>query len=75
MQGGDIPKIEKSHDTSTCGIVVGVNPDLELPNRLLGRMVYYRAYKDDARVGKDLALIEIKDILGVSDDTTTAASN
>ena len=59
---GDIPTVQKSHDSLTSGKVIAVNKYDE--KDLLGCTAFWRLYKDDARLPGNLALIEIKDILG-----------
>lgn len=70
---GDIPVPEKDYDSITWGTVVELNKDDADYDYLLGRQIYYRRFKDDARIAfdKTLVLIEIKDILGSSYDEET----
>lgn len=72
---GNVPVPEKAHDSMTSGIVVGMNPSDSNWKDLMGKTIYYRKFKDDARInGKDkLVLIEISDILGSSYDTDSAS--
>lgn len=66
---GDIPVPEKAHDSVTYGEVVSINPKDTDAKEFMGTTVHFRKYKDDARIG-ELCLIEIKDILGSSVETT-----
>lgn len=69
---GDLPVVKKEHDSLTWGTVIFVNvTDSEHYGYLLGRVAHWRKYKDDARLGGNLALIEIRDILGTSYDTSS----
>ena len=67
---GDIPVVDKPHNSVTFGTVVQVNETDKDKQYLKGRTAYWREYKDDARVddAERLCLIEIKDILGTSED-------
>jgi hypothetical protein len=62
---GDVPVLTKAHDSLTYGMLLAVNEaDQKNKGYLVGRTVYFRKYKDDARLTGNQALIEIKDILG-----------
>lgn len=72
---GNIPVPEKPHDSLTGGMIIAINPaDSEKFGHWNGRMAHWRKYKDDARIKKNLALIEIKDILGTSYESTETAN-
>lgn len=64
---GTIPGPEKLHNTYTSGLVVAVNDqDKESLGYLVGRIAYWRGFKDDCRLPDKMALIDLKDILGSS---------
>lgn len=74
---GDIPMPEKSYDSITSGKIIALPEHNVTMQFKIGDIGYWRLYKDDCRVegpkGEKLALIEVKDILGVSSaskDTT-----
>jgi hypothetical protein len=71
---GVVTMTEKSYDSLTSGKVIAVNPNDKGNAYLLGRTEYHRAYKDDCRIPNHddpkLALIEVKDILGSSYEST-----
>ncbi len=72
---GDVPTIAKSHDSMTYGKVLAMHELDKEEQYLLGRVAYWRKYKDDARIPHtQYALIEISDILGSSYDTESAVS-
>lgn len=71
---GELPVVRKEHDSLTWGLVVAVNPGQPNKAYLLGRNAYWRKYKDDARFGK-YALIDIKDIMGVSIGSDTISTD
>lgn len=50
--------IEKDHTTYTSGKILAGDVRHE------GQIAHWRGFKDDARVGNNQCLIEIKDILG-----------
>lgn len=70
---GAIPLPEKSYDSITSGKIIAVSDEVSIPplKEMIGKTGYWRLYKDDCRVegpnGEKQALIEIKDILGLSD--------
>lgn len=73
---GDLPTVKKEHDSLTWGTVICVSlMDNERYGYLLGRTAHWRKYKDDARLGDNLALIEIGDILGTSYEPDSLSSN
>ena len=69
---GDIPVPEKQHDSTTWAKVMAVNENDKEYLYLLDRTIFYRKYKDDARIPsviedkKKLVFIDIKDILGTA---------
>lgn len=71
---GDIPVPEKQHDSLTWGTVVAISEADKDKAYLMGRTAYWRKYKDDARLGDNLCLIEIKDIMGSSFENTTGTN-
>lgn len=71
---GAIPVPEKTYDSVTSGIILSVNSNEESEyGYLIGRKGYWKLYKDDLRVGtlpsgEKLALIQINDIEGTSEE-------
>jgi co-chaperonin GroES (HSP10) len=69
---GNIPVPEKQHDSMTWGKVIAVNEMDTDKEYLIGRIAFWRKYKDDARVpdaiaeGKRYVWIQIEDILGTA---------
>jgi co-chaperonin GroES (HSP10) len=61
-----IPKPEKVQDTWQKGIVLKVNDKDTDQQKWIGNIVHWKKYKDDCYITKELLLIEIKEILGVS---------
>lgn len=59
-----LPTVVKDHDSLTYGVVISVSPTDKDKQYLLGKVAYWRKYKDDARIDNQHALIEIKDIMG-----------
>lgn len=62
---------EGKYDSRTSGTIVAVDEYSEIiPDDIMNRTGYWREYKDDCRIKIDdklYALVEYKDILGVSD--------
>lgn len=71
---GDIPVPEKAHDSMTHGIIVAVSRDNSILQEHIGKLAFWRKFKDDARIpGKEkLVLIEVKDILGYGTDSSSS---
>jgi hypothetical protein len=69
---GNLPSVRKEHDSLTWGTVLAINEDDKDKAYLVGRNIHWRKYRDDARVGKNMALIEIGDILGTSFESTAS---
>jgi len=71
---GAVPVPEKTYDTVNEGEIIEVNPiDRKEWGYLVGRIGYFKDYKDELRVvtlptGEKLALIPINDIDGTSYD-------
>jgi len=59
---GNVPTVGKPHDTYTSGKILAVGNNV--PKEKIGKIAHWRGYKDDARVGDNQCLIEVKDILG-----------
>lgn len=68
-----IPLPEKNFDSITHGTILAVGSPQDFAD-WVGCTAFWRQYKDDCRVddgsGRKLALIEAKDILGVTDAST-----
>jgi len=71
---GAIPVPEKTYDSVTSGTILSVNEkDKDSYGYLVGKIGYWKLYKDDLRVGvlptgEKLALILINDIDGTSEE-------
>lgn len=65
-----LPTIIKDHDSLTHALVIKINKEDSAKEYLLGRTIYFRRYKDDARISNTHALIDITDIMGTSYENT-----
>lgn len=65
---GDIPVPPKDYDSSTYGLIIKVNPeDEEEYGKWIGRIGYWKKFKDDLKIsdeigGEKLAVILIDDV-------------
>lgn len=60
---------EKKYDTRTQGVCVAVGRDIDQPD-LIGKLVFFESYKDDAIVERDdkrFAFIKADYVLGMED--------
>jgi hypothetical protein len=65
---GDIPVPPKDYDSSTYGLIIKVNPEDEKEyGKWVGRIGYWKLYKDDLKIsdelgGDKIAVIPISDV-------------
>lgn len=68
---GHIPVTPKPHDSLTHGVGLALDEsDVEQYGHFIGRTLFWRLYKDDARITKELCLIDLTDIMGYDDAST-----
>lgn len=76
LSKGSIPTPEKSYDSVTNGEIIAVNPSDEQNAYLIGRTGYWAQFKDEVRVGDNMAFILVTDIRGTTyERPDTTATN
>jgi len=58
---------EKTYDSIMEGTIIKINKDDESKSYMIGKIGYWRQFKDDLRLTDGFAFIELKDIFGIGE--------